>query len=289
MNLFYHIRLLIKKFFNIFGLRISQYESELSKAKRGAFEKWETLTEFLTIYIQRVHTSRSSEFEARFISFLLGNFKLSQSQLFQDVLVMFLTDKKSGGYFVEFGATNGLSFSNTYSLENELEWNGILAEPALIWHKDLKKNRNCHIDSRCVWEKTGQKLGFNQTQIAELSTITDMTEKDNLATSRVKVREYFVTTVSLKDLLDQFQAPKFIDFLSIDTEGSEFMILNSFNFNEYEFGIICVEHNFNQVEREKINNLLERNKYQRILSEYSSFDDWYVNMNIFAAKLNCNS
>ena len=41
-------------------------------------------------------------------------------------------------------------------------------------------------------------------------------------------------SISLEDLLEKYNAPYVIDFLSIDTEGSEFEILNGFNFKKYK-------------------------------------------------------
>lgn len=286
MNFSHHAKFLVKKLFNKFGLRVTRYESEISKAKRNFFEKWETLSQILAIHIKRLHERKATELESNFINFLLENFNYSQSQLFQDILVMFLTDKKREGYFVEFGATNGLSFSNTYTLESQLGWYGILSEPAITWHRELSSNRKCHIDFRCVWGVTGDRLMFKQTQIAELSTVTEMSEKDNLASSRIRGREYLVNSITLNDLLSDYEAPKIIDLLSIDTEGSEFTILNSFNFESYQIKIICVEHNYNNIEREKIKNLLLRNNYLRILEPYSLFDDWYINKNFFSKILN---
>jgi hypothetical protein len=54
----------------------------------------------------------------------------SKSQLKQDLFVLAELDFKSNGFFVEFGATNGIDLSNTHLLENEFGWGGILAEPA---------------------------------------------------------------------------------------------------------------------------------------------------------------
>ena len=62
----------------------------------------------------------------------------SKSQLGQDVLALSLTGTKQMGYFVEFGATNGLDLSNTYMLEKNYGWTGILCEPAKEWHQELK-------------------------------------------------------------------------------------------------------------------------------------------------------
>lgn len=82
---------------------------------------------------------------------LLKYLPKSKSQLRQDLFVLSELEFKRNGYFVEFGATNGIELSNTYILEEEFEWNGILAEPAKCWHEDLKINRKCHIDTDCVW------------------------------------------------------------------------------------------------------------------------------------------
>jgi hypothetical protein len=92
---------------------------------------------------------------------------------------------------------------------------------------------------------------------------------------RVSGKKYKVQTISLLDLLKKYQAPKFIDYLSIDTEGSEFEILNAFNFNEYTFGIITVEHNFT-FRRDMIYELLSKNGYVRKHEDISNVDDWYV-------------
>ena len=54
----------------------------------------------------------------------------SRSQLRQDIFVLCTLDFKRNGFFVEFGATNGVDLSNSYLLETEFNWTGILAEPA---------------------------------------------------------------------------------------------------------------------------------------------------------------
>ena len=63
-----------------------------------------------------------------------------KSQLGQEIFALIENDFKRDGFFVEFGATNGLELSNTHLLEKEFGWTGILAEPAKTWHEDLYKN-----------------------------------------------------------------------------------------------------------------------------------------------------
>lgn len=194
----------------------------------------------------------------------------SKAQLSQDVFAAAAAGLKRGGFFVEFGATNGIDLSNSYVLEKELGWSGILAEPALMWHSDLAANRTAVISQELVWSRTGESLEFLED--AELSTILSARNSDSHSRSGSKYR---VDTISLTDLLDKFNAPNHVDFLSIDTEGSEFEILETFDFEKYSFGAICVEHNFTP-KRSLIQSLLESKGYVRVLESISQFDDWYV-------------
>jgi hypothetical protein len=91
-----------------------------------------------------------------------------------------------------------------------------------------------------------------------------------------------VETISLLDLLIQHNAPKHVDFLSVDTEGSEFEILNAFDFSQYTFGAICVEHNY-LANRPHVKALLEANGYRQVYSELSDFDDWFLHFQSFAS------
>jgi FkbM family methyltransferase len=199
----------------------------------------------------------------------------SKSQLGQDILALSQTGTKQTGYFVEFGATNGLSLSNTYLLEKMYGWKGIVCEPAKKWHEELSQNRSCLIDTRCVYASTGQRIPFSETAIGELSTISAYLKSDAHRVHRKNRTSYEVETVTLKDLLQQHGAPSYIDFLSIDTEGSEYEILRRFDFSSYSFGLICVEHNFTS-SREKIHELLFAQGYSRVFVELSGWDDWYV-------------
>ena len=69
----------------------------------------------------------------------------SKSQLHQDIFVLVALDFKRNGFFVEFGATNGVVDSNSWLLENKFGWEGIVAEPGKRWQKQLKNNRHCQI------------------------------------------------------------------------------------------------------------------------------------------------
>jgi FkbM family methyltransferase len=198
--------------------------------------------------------------------------KLSQSQLSQEMFVLIHLDFKRDGFFVEFGATNGVDLSNTWLLETEFSWKGILAEPSRYWHHCLSKNRSCGIEKKAVWINSDQRLTFLESTSSGLSTINSFRYSDIHFRKGIT---YEVETISLLDLLIKYDAPKIIDYLSIDTEGSELEILTNFDFEKYKFRVITVEHNFMK-NRKKINQLLISKGYKQVLKSISSFDDWYI-------------
>ena len=200
----------------------------------------------------------------------------SKSQIRQDIAAVAVSEFKENGYFVEFGATNGITLSNTYLLEKMFKWKGILAEPARRWHHELELSRNCDIEKKCIWSKSDEKLNFVEVDCGELSTIKDFSNNDIHSKSRKKKIEYVVDSISMNDLLEKYKAPNIIDYFSIDTEGSEYEILEKINYEKYKFKFITLEHNYTS-NREKIYNLLTSKGYERICTDFSKWDDWYIN------------
>ena len=199
----------------------------------------------------------------------------SKAQLKQDIFVLLKTNFKRNGFFVEFGATNGVDLSNTYLLEKSFNWKGILAEPAKIWHESLSQNRNVKIEHSCVWSESDKQLEFNMVDEPEFSTVSSFSNCDGHSEKRKHGSVYNVTTISLNDLLEKHEAPAEIDYLSVDTEGSEFEILSNFDFSKYNISIISCEHNYTD-NRQKIYSLLTQYKYRRMFEGISKWDDWYV-------------
>lgn len=82
------------------------------------------------------------------------------------------TNYKQNWYFVEFGATSGILLSNTFLLEQNYSWTGILAEPGRIWESSLRTNRlNTKKSTEIVWSHSDQVISFSENYDPELSTI----------------------------------------------------------------------------------------------------------------------
>jgi FkbM family methyltransferase len=214
---------------------------------------------------------------AHFMAFCIANEDASNAQLLQDLWALWETQarEKKTGFFLEFGVCGGRRLSNTYLLEKKYGWKGIVAEPNPTFHAELMATRNCHISTKCVFSTSGQVLQFSAATTGELSGITAMTQDDAHAAKRKEALQIDVETISLNDLLALYNAPNQIDFLSIDTEGSEFEILRHLDFARWPIGLIAVEHN-GTPNRQKIYDLLVEKGYSRKFVGFTRFDDWYV-------------
>jgi FkbM family methyltransferase len=198
--------------------------------------------------------------------------KLSTSQLGQDLWVLEKMGFKRGGYFVEFGATDGVRLNNTYLLEKEFGWTGLCAEPNPEFLQKLQRNRSCTVSAACIAGESGQQVEFILAD--EFGGIAahcqDMHDEKRRA-YRDLGQTMVVSTVSLDEFLRKHNAPRTIDYLSIDTEGSEYEILKNFPFDEWEVRLITVEHNFTPI-RASIRELLTAKGY---VCREAQWDDWY--------------
>jgi FkbM family methyltransferase len=215
----------------------------------------------------------SDSFE--FMCHALAWHKKTRSQLWQDVWVLCQSAFKRGGFFVEVGASDGLTWSNTHLLETAFGWTGVLVEPNPQHRSVLPTNRACRIHYGCVGPRTGEEVEFWATHEPELSGIARYAEQDDHAATRHKHIAHLVTTISLNDLLHECAAPTAIDYISLDTEGSELDILSTFDFDRYDVRLWTIEHGFTRNEA-KIDALMRSHGYKRILPEWSLFDAWYA-------------
>lgn len=213
-----------------------------------------------------------------FYSFCQQRVHRSKAQIYQDLWVLYMLKEKRNGYFVEFGACDGELLSNTALLEQEYGWTGILAEPNPVWHEALRRNRSCAVSTKCVHSSSGDTVQFdNIPSMPELSRMTDIIPDDvhERNGNRNEKVSLAVETISLADLLREYNAPTEIDYLSIDTEGSELAIIENFDFDAYSFRLISIEHAGDQSKRREIANILVYNGYTVWRSELSRWDDWF--------------
>lgn len=199
---------------------------------------------------------------------------MSYSQLGQDLSVLKFYNNKVNGFFIEVGANDGINLSNTYLLEQQYNWKGICCEPIPEKYEQLLKNRqNSVCYKEAVYNQSGLTLTFDIANNYDLlSGIMEHIDshKHEVEANKTTIQ---VQTITLLDVLDTANAPSFIEYMSLDTEGSEFEILKNFNFEKYTFGLIDVEHNYIEPRRSEIRNLLLSKGYVYIGE--NQWDDMY--------------
>jgi FkbM family methyltransferase len=173
------------------------------------------------------------------------------------------------GYYVELGANDGNSQSNTKLLELFRDWNGILIEPSPRKFIELTKNRskrNAFFNCACVsfeYPDSSIDLLYSNLMTVALSGKSDI--KDRLAHAQsgkplLKKEDNYRFTANartLQSLLDEAGAPASIDLLSLDVEGSELEVLNGVDFSRNHFKYVLVETR----SIEEMTKFLESHKY----------------------------
>jgi FkbM family methyltransferase len=213
-----------------------------------------------------------------FMCHALAWHKTAKSQLWQDVWVLCQSGFRHGGFFVDVGASDGVTWSNTYLLEKSFGWRGVLVEPNPIHRETLRSNRSSRAHYGCVGPVTGEAVEFWATHEPDLSGIARYAQLDGHASARRNHVAHVITTISLSDLLRECEAPKAIDYISLDTEGSELDILSTFDFEKYQVRLWTIEHNHTLSEA-RIDYLMCSHGYKRLLPEWSQFDAWYARSN----------
>lgn len=172
--------------------------------------------------------------------------------------------RQQKGYFVDIGAYDGVALSNSCYFE-KMGWKGICVEGNPIPCKVLSNNRACICVHAAITNFNGE-VEFGGDAIGK----------------GVKV-----PALTLNKLLELHNAPTLIDYISIDTEGHEFVILEAFDFDKYTIKMMTIETNLyleGVAKKEKLYNLLTAKGYIRTHEDVISpagdpFEDWYVHKN----------
>ena len=180
------------------------------------------------------------------------------SQFNQDEIINTLLENKQNGVFIDVGAYDGITFSNSYFFEKANNWTGICFEPNPIIFQKLAESRNCMLINGGVSVKnstlTYKRFSGNQ-ELEMLSGFSDFFSQDQLTRienelnleKNSSTETIQIQTHSLNDLLKEKQINK-IDYCSIDTEGGEFDILKTINFEDNYFSTLSIEDNYNSKE-----------------------------------------
>jgi methyltransferase, FkbM family len=186
----------------------------------------------------------------------------------QDRWVIEKTNGRRGGYFVEIGAHNGIHHSNTLTLEAHYDWNGVLVEPDPMLFSQLHHNRPQSLSVRAVVdceESAGKDFFFGNSYGGLVEHMPRQWIDEH---ERRQTRMGSIPTTTLHKLFEALSCPHVIDFCTLDVEGAELPILETF-FKEcqeadrtYIFKFLTVEFRYDALLLDKITDRLVSKGYE---------------------------
>lgn len=158
-----------------------------------------------------------------------------------------------GGFFIEAGANDGVSQSNTYYLEKMLGWTGLLVEPEPLIAAECRLNRSQPVIEAALVERERDGSMVELHSAGLMSTVAGALGNEAATAEHVRVgREvqklaassvHRVPGRALSALLDEILGDqgREIDLLSLDVEGGEASALRGLDFARHAPRFICVE------------------------------------------------
>lgn len=153
-------------------------------------------------------------------------------------------------FYVDIGANDGITVSNTAYFDMDMGWKGVCIEPHPTAFKKLEQNRPNSINLNiCISNENGIVDFLSIDGYSEmLSGIQKYYHPDHVNRLERELSErggskqvLKINSRTLENVLDEYNVKK-VDYLSIDTEGSEYQILNSINFDAVDIRIISTEN-----------------------------------------------
>jgi FkbM family methyltransferase len=169
-----------------------------------------------------------------------------------------------GGYFLDIGAADGYDISNSFLLETRYGWSGLCVEANPETFQTLRACRRVQCVNACIDADVGS-AEFRKDGLfgGIVATGTD-------ASARTTGDVVSMPTTTLGRLLDEYRAPKRIDYMSIDVEGAEDRILGGFDFDRYSFNAITIER-----PSAMLRALLADHRY-RMVKEVPGLDAFFI-------------
>lgn len=200
---------------------------------------------------------------------------LKLSECGQDFWVLDKLGYRDNGTFVDLGAADGITGSNTFILEKFYKWNGVCVEPNPAFIKSLYGSRDVAISDLCAYNESGKILPFLYSPSKEfygwnfragIKGIIEDPGEDCI--------QHNVFTITLNDIFELYQLPRQIEYISLDVEGCEYPILSAFNFEKYDVSCFTIEY-YDQKERKLISELMLSKGYSLETNQFTAQEDWF--------------
>ncbi len=242
-------------------------ESQFIKARLQALDE----------KISRIDAKTEIAFQSAFSN--LHRHPKTYSQLGADLVAYALHNGKKDGFYVDIGANDGVSISNTLLFEN-LGWQGFCVEANPKTFEKLRKNRKCDCYNLAVFSKNVGKTRMATTSCDGLDSL-EINLTDNHRNRMQyeggrdeEIQFIEVQSATFDEIMANYPDITHIDFMSMDIERGEFEALQGIDFDKYTFSLMAIEHNNVAEAIEKITALLESKGYKLLF--FNAWDFFFV-------------
>lgn len=191
---------------------------------------------------------------------------------------------KNTGTYLEMGALDGVRYSNTMYYQ-QVGWKGVLIEPNTAMYSLLKQNRPLDVcinlavcdHPQPVHFIGGAELGGIWEFMSEpykQQWYSNVTPEDILNTP-------IVTCQPLHSVLRKLDV-QHIDFFSLDVEGAELEVLQTFPFDFTSLGVVVIEAQGRDPGKDDAVRKIMTD-HGLTLHAHVERNDWFVNSSIVAA------
>ncbi|MDD3083392.1 MAG: FkbM family methyltransferase [Candidatus ainarchaeum sp.] len=187
----------------------------------------------------------------------------SYSQEGEDLVLARFFGNKKNGFYVDIGANHPKKYSNTYYFYKK-GWFGINIDPLPESKKLFDKYRKRDINLNIGISNESGKMKYYMFEESQLNTFSEKVKNERKKNVKKIVSEIDIKLEKLSFILDKYVKNKKIDFFSIDTEGFDFNVLKSNDWEKYRPKVIIVElftESSNKLFKDKVFLFLKSKNY----------------------------
>jgi FkbM family methyltransferase len=195
---------------------------------------------------------------------------------------------RDNGFFVELGANDGITQSNTLFFEKSRKWRGVLIEPTPHNYLKCIENRSkatkvfCNACVSFDYTEKFVEIVYSNLMSTPAGLESDIPDSKKNANAGLRFLDpghvnfsFGAVARTLNSILVESDAPRLIDLLSLDVEGAEIEVLKGLDHNQFRFNFICMECR----NEEKTISYMKEIGYE-LVCKISHFDLLFRNTNV---------
>ena len=216
-----------------------------------------------------------------FYNFIISNYKLSNSQLFQDLFVFYNFQELKNGNCLEIGAIEEGKYSNVSLLASHLGWKCFILDRNIPLCENLKnKYPDCEIINSSIHPVHKKGVTSPLLKAEDFLNFQFDVEHYNLNPVKPKLytptnEEFLLKEISINEIFKDFFNSSPVEYLSLNLNDQNIKIIEDLDFKNFAPKIITINDYFRKLDS-KLDSLLAINGYLRFFKEHTQYEKWYV-------------